>query len=117
MLGIIIDPTRSEKNLQISKEMPDDEEHQNDAGKGDDHFLTNGRAIKCGEGSHETNTVSFFALAFNHVPAWEHCFERPRPPNEAIEEGMMFAFLLVILSRADEEGSPQHAIDHASDVV
>src|SRR5947199_10432275 len=90
--------------------MPDDEEHQNDAGKGDDHFLTDGRAIKCGEGSHETNTVSFFALAFNHVPAWEHCFERPHSPNEAIEEGMMFVYLLVILSRADDEGSPQHAM-------
>jgi hypothetical protein len=72
MLGVIIDPTRSQENLQISKEMPDDEEHQNDAGKGDDHFLTNGRAIKRGESSHEGSTLSFFALAFNHVPASEH---------------------------------------------
>ena len=65
MLRIIIDPTRSEKNLQISKEMPDDKEHQNDAGKGDDHFFTDGRAIKRGEGSHEANTLVFFNSAFN----------------------------------------------------
>ena len=64
MLGVIIDPTRSEENLQISKEMPDDEEHQNDAGKGDDHFLTNGRAIKRGESSHEANKVVFFNVGF-----------------------------------------------------
>ena len=67
MLRVIIDPTRSEKNLQISKEMPDDEEHQNDAGKGNDHFFANGRAIKRGESSHEANTVVFFILGFNHV--------------------------------------------------
>ena len=65
MLRIIVDPTRAEKNLQISKEMPDDKEHQDDAGKGDDHFFTDGRAIKRGEGSHEANTLVFFNLAFN----------------------------------------------------
>ena len=64
MLGVTIDPTRSEKNLQISQEMPDDEEHQNDAGKGNDHFLANGRAIKRGESSHEANKVIFFNVGF-----------------------------------------------------
>ena len=72
MLRIIIDPTRSEKNLQVPKEMPDDEDHQDNAGEGNDHLFSDGRAIKRGEGSHEDNTLSFFALAFNHVPAPEH---------------------------------------------
>jgi len=77
MLGVIIDPTRSQENLQISEEMPDDEEHQNDAGKGDDHFLTNGRAIKRGESSHEANKVVFFNVGFKQsfcvIPSIGEC--------------------------------------------
>jgi hypothetical protein len=69
MLRVIIDPAGPDKNLQISEEMADDKEHQNDPGNGDDHFFTDGRAIERGEGSHAAITVSVFALAFNHVPA------------------------------------------------
>jgi hypothetical protein len=32
--------------------MPDDENNQNDAGDGDDHFFSNRRAIKSGENIH-----------------------------------------------------------------
>jgi hypothetical protein len=72
MLGVIIDPTRSEKNLQVAQQVSNDEQHQNHSGKSDDHFFTDGGAIKRGESSHEGSTLSFFALAFNRVPASEH---------------------------------------------
>src|SRR6266513_5706452 len=65
MLRIIIDPTRPKKNLQIAQQVTKDEQHQNHPGKGNDHFLAYGRAIKAGEVGHEDNTVVYFNLAFN----------------------------------------------------
>ena len=52
MLRVTIDPVRPEKNLQIAEQMADDEQHQNDAGDRDDHFLADGGAIKGGEVGH-----------------------------------------------------------------
>ena len=48
VLRVIIDPPRPEKNLQVSQQVPDDEQHQNHAGERDDHFLADGGAIKRG---------------------------------------------------------------------
>jgi hypothetical protein len=59
MLRIIINPARAEKYLQISKEMPNDKEHQNDAGEGNDHFFPDGRPIKRGEGIHAQIQLAF----------------------------------------------------------
>src|SRR5919201_3313979 len=39
--------------------MPNDEEHQNDAGERSDHFFTDGRAIKRGESGHEEIRLAF----------------------------------------------------------
>ena len=84
MLGVIIDPTRSQKNLQISKEMPDDEEHQNDAGEGNDHFFANGRAIKRGESSHEANKVVFFNVGFKQSFCGQVIRAQSRVPGEQV---------------------------------
>jgi hypothetical protein len=46
MLGVTIDPVRSEENLQVAEQMSDDKKDQNDAGDRDDHFLPNRGAIK-----------------------------------------------------------------------
>src|SRR5437763_14437162 len=52
MLRVIIDPARSQKNLQVAQQMPNDEQHENHAGERDDHFLAGGGAIKAGEVGH-----------------------------------------------------------------
>src|SRR4030095_17263597 len=62
MLCVIIDPARSEKNLQVTQEMTDDKEHQDHAGEGDDHFFADGRAIKCAKGSHREIRLAFLFL-------------------------------------------------------
>ena len=72
MLRVIIDPARPQKNLEIAQQMSNDEQHQNHAGERDDHFLSDGGAIKRGESGHEANTVVFFNLAFNHDRALTH---------------------------------------------
>ena len=72
MLRVIINPPRPEKNLQVSQQVSNDEQHQNHPCKGDDHFLTDGGAIKRREGGHESNTVVLFNLAFNHDRAVTH---------------------------------------------
>src|SRR5690348_14173374 len=38
MLRVTIDPIGSKENLQVPDEVPDDKEHQNDAGHCNDHF-------------------------------------------------------------------------------
>ncbi len=42
MLGVAIDPIRSEKNLEVPEEMSDDEQDENHAGRGHDEFLADG---------------------------------------------------------------------------
>jgi hypothetical protein len=42
MLGIAVDPFRSEENLEIPEEMPDDEKDQNNPGRRHDHFPSDG---------------------------------------------------------------------------
>ena len=52
MLRVIIDPARSQKNLQVAQQMPNDEQYENHAGERDDHFLADGGAIKAGKVGH-----------------------------------------------------------------
>src|ERR1041385_399991 len=40
MLRVTVDPLRTQKDLQISKQMSDDEKDQNDPGDRDDHFFS-----------------------------------------------------------------------------
>jgi hypothetical protein len=41
MLRVTVDPIRSDKNLQIPKQMSDYKKNQNNAGDGDDDFFSN----------------------------------------------------------------------------
>src|SRR5436190_309521 len=52
MFGVTVDPIWTEKDLQISKEMSDNEKNQDDACDCDDHFFSNGRVIESGENIH-----------------------------------------------------------------
>ena len=49
MFGVTVDPGRPEEDLQISEQMTDDEENQNDASERDDEFLADRRRIKSGD--------------------------------------------------------------------
>ena len=42
MLGVAVDPLRSEKNLQVAEEMADDEQDQDHPGHRHDYFPANG---------------------------------------------------------------------------
>src|SRR5262249_22089027 len=53
MLRVTVDPIRTQKNLQIAEQMSDNKKNQDDARDCDDHFLSNGRAIKSGENIHD----------------------------------------------------------------
>src|SRR5438552_14694630 len=53
MLRVTVDPIRAQKDLQISKQMSDDEKDQNDPGDRDDHFFSDRRMIKSRERVHE----------------------------------------------------------------
>ncbi len=46
MLGVTVDPIRSEKDLQVAEQMANDEQDQNDARHSDDHFFADRRLIK-----------------------------------------------------------------------
>jgi len=46
VLGVTVDPFRSEKNLQIPQQMSDDEDHQNDTREGHDHLFADGGIIE-----------------------------------------------------------------------
>jgi hypothetical protein len=46
MFRVIIDPIRADENLQISKQMSDHEQNQNDPRDRDDHFFSNRRPIE-----------------------------------------------------------------------
>jgi hypothetical protein len=52
-LRVTVDPIRAQENLQIAQEMSDNEKDQNDARDRNDHFLSNGRAIKSSEDIHD----------------------------------------------------------------
>ena len=52
MLRVTVHPIRSQKNLQISEQMPDNKEDQNDPRDRDDEFFPDGRAIKSRRCSH-----------------------------------------------------------------
>ena len=76
MLRVIIDPARSQKNLQVAQQMPNDEQHENHAGERDDHFLADGGAIKAGEVGHaEIRLAVLFSrsitISGQHV-RWAH---------------------------------------------
>ena len=53
LLGVAVDPLRSEENLQIAEEMADDEQNQDQPGHRHDHFPANGGAMKGGYGGHK----------------------------------------------------------------
>ncbi len=53
MLRVTIDPIGSQKNLQISQQMTDNEENQNDSRDRDDEFFPDGGAVKSGNVSHK----------------------------------------------------------------
>ena len=53
LLGVAVDPLRSEENLEIAKEMADDEQNQDQPGHRHDHFPANGGAMKGGYGGHK----------------------------------------------------------------
>jgi hypothetical protein len=55
MLRVTIDPVGANENLQISKQMPNDKEDQNDAGDRDNHFFSNRRVVKSSENIHVTS--------------------------------------------------------------
>ena len=42
VLGVAVDPFRSEENLKVAEEMPDDEKNQNHARRRHDHFPSDG---------------------------------------------------------------------------
>ena len=43
MLGIAVDPIRTQKNLEVAEQMSDHEQNQNHAGNSNDHLLSNRR--------------------------------------------------------------------------
>jgi len=53
MLRVTVDPIWTQKNLQIPEQMSDNKKNQNNARDRDDHFLSNGRAVKSGENIHD----------------------------------------------------------------
>ena len=76
MLRVIIDPARSQKDLQVAQQMSNDEQHQNHADERDDHFLADGGAIKRGESGHEQIRLAFLfsrsiTISGQHV-RWAH---------------------------------------------
>src|SRR6267143_4208936 len=42
MLGVIVDPTRAQENLEIAQQMTDDKQHQDHARDRNDHFFADG---------------------------------------------------------------------------
>src|SRR4029077_8305058 len=76
MLRVIIDPARSQKNLQVAQQVPNDEQHENHAGERDNHFLADGGTIKAGEVGHaEIRLAVLFSrsitISGQHV-RWAH---------------------------------------------
>src|SRR6266487_5695683 len=53
VLRVTVDPIRTQKNLQITEQMSDNEKDQKDARDRNDHFLSNGRAIESSEDIHD----------------------------------------------------------------
>ena len=52
IFGVAVDPLRSEENLEIAKEVADDEQNQDHPGHRHDYFSANGGAMKSGDGGH-----------------------------------------------------------------
>src|ERR1700738_193437 len=52
MLGVAVDPFRPEKDLQIAEQMTDHKQDQDGAGRGDDHFSSDGGVAKSRERVH-----------------------------------------------------------------
>jgi hypothetical protein len=53
VLRVAVDPFWSQKNLQISQQMSDNENDQDDAREGHDHFFSNGRLIESSNNIHD----------------------------------------------------------------
>src|SRR5438067_1751823 len=95
MLRVIIDPARSQKNLQVAQQMSNDEQQENHAGERDDHFLADGGAIKAGEVSHAEIRLAFLfsrsiTISGQHV-CWAHRLTACVPCRERAGEHRLAA--------------------------
>ena len=59
MLRVSIDPLGAKKDLQIAEQMTDDEQDQNHAGDGDDHFSSDRGMVETGNGVHKLSAAQF----------------------------------------------------------